>query len=630
MDLAGRNVKAKQLAALQRMLSLSQQERAGGEWGEQWKVLIYDRHGRDIISPLLDVSQLRKCGVTLHMFLDSEREPIPDVPAVYFCKPTPENVKRIAQDCSKKLYASVHLNFISKLERRLMEELARELIASDAVGSIAKVYDQFLDFVCLEPTLFSLNFAASYAAYNNPGLADAAIEQCMRRIADGLFSVFATLGALPIIRAPQEEGAPAMVAQQLHERLQQSLAQDKFFDRGSVVTTRPLLIILDRAVDFSTPLQHTCTYQALVDDVLDYKMNRVVITDADTGTKKPYDLEVEQDQFWRKFGPRLLPEAVDENHDEMNRIREKEKVIRAKTGQKQAEDVAAVATQAGAAAEDHATQDLLATVESLPQLLERKGKLEAHTRVMRAAMNVIEARELHKFYEAEHAEPPKMEELSRLFGPDSKGTLQDKLRLLTVLSLQATEATSAAVAEFEDVLTKTHASEPVELERGLQALKHIRQTQSLQQGPALSDPSTAAPGSGGVSRSGGLTSWVQSKTAGFIGQVQSFLSKSQSNYVTRVVDNLCEMRPGTEDETFVSLDARRKDQTPLSRDPTQRSKAPYRDVYVFMIGGGCYAEYQALQEYSAGSTERQISYGCTELVTPEGLLKELGAIGGGM
>ena len=31
--------------------------------------------------------------------LESTREPIPDVPAVYFCRPTPENLKRIAQDC---------------------------------------------------------------------------------------------------------------------------------------------------------------------------------------------------------------------------------------------------------------------------------------------------------------------------------------------------------------------------------------------------------------------------------------------------------------------------------------------------------------------------------------------------
>jgi hypothetical protein len=40
---------------------------------------------------------------------------------------------------SDKLYASVHLNFISKLERRLMEDLARKVIEGDAVKTIVKV-----------------------------------------------------------------------------------------------------------------------------------------------------------------------------------------------------------------------------------------------------------------------------------------------------------------------------------------------------------------------------------------------------------------------------------------------------------------------------------------------------------
>lgn len=38
---------------------------------DPWKVLIYDSFCRDIISPLLKVGELRKQGVTLHMYADS-------------------------------------------------------------------------------------------------------------------------------------------------------------------------------------------------------------------------------------------------------------------------------------------------------------------------------------------------------------------------------------------------------------------------------------------------------------------------------------------------------------------------------------------------------------------------------
>jgi hypothetical protein len=39
------------------------------DFGEQWKVLVYDHDGRDIISPLLNVGALRQKGVTLHMMV---------------------------------------------------------------------------------------------------------------------------------------------------------------------------------------------------------------------------------------------------------------------------------------------------------------------------------------------------------------------------------------------------------------------------------------------------------------------------------------------------------------------------------------------------------------------------------
>lgn len=43
-----------------------------GDFSDQWKVLIYDQDGRDIISPLLNVGALRQKGVTLHLQVEFE------------------------------------------------------------------------------------------------------------------------------------------------------------------------------------------------------------------------------------------------------------------------------------------------------------------------------------------------------------------------------------------------------------------------------------------------------------------------------------------------------------------------------------------------------------------------------
>jgi hypothetical protein len=222
------SLKSAQLKAVFRMLAFNEEAGAyendyslppAGSSHNQWKILIYDAACRSIISPLLSVSQLRRRGVTLHLLLNSDREPIPDVPAVYFCRPTKENLAIIAQDCAKGLYSRAHVNFVTKLDRALMEDFAKLVVQSGSLETIAGIHDQYLDYVCLEQHLFSLYKKNSYALYNGSGANEQLIETSMTEIAYGLFSVVATMGKVPIIRCPKvrsERNAKARLVNLFH------------------------------------------------------------------------------------------------------------------------------------------------------------------------------------------------------------------------------------------------------------------------------------------------------------------------------------------------------------------------------------------------------------------------------
>lgn len=71
-----------------------------------------------------------------------------------------------------------------------------------------------------------------------------------------------------------------MIAGKLDKKLRDhlKLSRTQLFREGMSATgsfQRPLLVLVDRHVDIPTMLHHTCTYQALTHDVLDYKLNRV-------------------------------------------------------------------------------------------------------------------------------------------------------------------------------------------------------------------------------------------------------------------------------------------------------------------------------------------------------------------
>jgi hypothetical protein len=70
----------------------------------------------------------------------------------------------------------VYLNFVTRIDRPLMEKLAQELVASNSVSMVAKIYDQYLDLIALEPYLFTLNIKDAFMLYNEASLSEAHIR----------------------------------------------------------------------------------------------------------------------------------------------------------------------------------------------------------------------------------------------------------------------------------------------------------------------------------------------------------------------------------------------------------------------------------------------------------------------
>lgn len=89
--------------------------------------------------------------------LNTDRDPIPDVPAVYFISPTAQNVARLCQDLKNELYESYYLNFISPIPRTLLEDIAQASISANCVQQINKIFDQYSNFISLEDELFCLH-----------------------------------------------------------------------------------------------------------------------------------------------------------------------------------------------------------------------------------------------------------------------------------------------------------------------------------------------------------------------------------------------------------------------------------------------------------------------------------------
>ncbi|XP_074548907.1 sec1 family domain-containing protein 1 [Halichoeres trimaculatus] len=626
------SVREKQIVALKRMLDFNAPPLKNTTAEPVWKVLVYDRFGQDIISPLLSVKELRDMGITLHLLLGSDRDPIPDVPAIYFVMPTEENIARICQDLRSQLYESYYLNFISAISRSKLEDIANAALAANAVSQVTKVYDQYLNFITLEDDMFVLchqnKELISYHAINRADIKDTDMEAIMDTIVDSLFCFFVTLGAVPIIRCPRGNAAE-MVAVKLDKKLRENLrdARNSLFTgdnmaAGQFSFQRPLFVLADRNVDMATPLHHTWTYQALIHDVLDFQLNRVVMEEEGTEpspagarpkkkNRKTYDLTA-ADRFWQKHKGSPFPEVAESVQEELDTYRAQEdevKRLKSIMGL-EGEDEGAISMLS-----DN-TAKLTSAVSSLPELLEKKRLIDLHTNVATAVLNHIKSRKLDVYFEYEEKLMSKStldKSLLDIISDPDAGTPEDKMRLFLIFYITAPQAPSETdLEQYKKALSDAGCD--------LSPLNYIRQWKAFTKMAAT----PANYGNSGV-KPMGLFSRVMNTGSQFVMEgVKNLVLKQHNLPVTRILDNLMEMKSHPETDDYRYFDPK---MLRGSESSIPRNKNPFQEAIVFVVGGGNYIEYQNLADYAKIKQGRKVIYGCSELFNAAQFIQQLSQLG---
>lgn len=624
------SLRDRQINGLKQMLNLNQSDQRVEEAIPTWKILIYDRLGQDIISPLISVKELRELGITLHMQLHSDRDSIPEVPAIYFCAPTDENLGRIGQDLQNGLYDIYHLNFISPITRQKMEDLAVAALLGGVVSNIHRVFDQYLNFISLEDDLFILrhqnNDIVSYHALNRGDIKDTEMQSIMEVIVDCLFSVFVTLGTVPIIRCPKGNAAE-MVAKMIHKKLRENVwdTRNNLFEgeasaSGHYSFQRPLLIVLDRNIDMATPLHHTWTYQALAHDVLDMALNRLVVEEnvgrspagGARSKTRAYELDV-RDRFWCQHKGSPFPrvaEAIQEELEQYRTFEEDVKKLKSSMGIDNESEVALSMVS-------NNTARLTNAVNSLPQLLEMKRLIDMHTSIATGILNSIKSRRLDTFFELEEKIMSKQtldrSVLETISDPDC-GTPDDKLRLAIIYYI-CTNMSDADYSKLEAALSEAGCDlNPLLYVKRLRSYTRIAEIQNTYEG--------------GGTKTVSMFSKLMNQGSSFVMEgVKNLVVKKHNLPVTKIVDELMESRQSSQTDDYCYLDPKQLKHT----EQMPKTRPTFQDVIVFIVGGGNYIEYQNLVDYvkqkSGAGVNKRVTYGSTTFINAKQLLKQLSLLG---
>ncbi|OCK79823.1 SEC1 family transport protein-like protein SLY1 [Lepidopterella palustris CBS 459.81] len=641
-----------------------------------WKVLVFDDMGRDVISSVLRVSDLRAWGITIHLNINTTRHAIPDVPVIYLVEPNAKNLQMITSDLSRSLYSPAYVNFLSSIPRPLLEDFAAQTAASGTSEHLAQIYDQYLNFVVSEPDLFSLSIPDAYSILNSAQTTDEELDITIDRIVSGLFSVVVTMGTIPIIRCPKG-GAAEMICAKLDRRLRDHILNSKtnLFSGGdqksaAAINSRPVLIVVDRTVDLIPLLSHSWTYQSLVYDVLKMHLNRITMevpqdeNNPGKGViKKSYDLN-SNDFFWAKNCLVPFPQVAEDIDAELTRYKEDANEVTRKTGASSLEDLQSEANASAA--------HLKAAITLLPELRERKSTLDMHMNILGQLLKGIKDRQLDNFFQIEEniTKTTKAQMMELIKEADKGNEPLDKLRLFIIWYLSIEQEVSRTDLEGFDEALRAAGADTI-------SLKYVKQVRQLTKMTMISSAPTQSAQSGPSNELfrgfSSLSSRVTDrfKDAGLgtsfenvLGGIKNFLPANKDTTLTKITESLMDPQNASSSaisktENYLYFDPRsanaRGTLPPASQARTQsgmpgglggvqrgieasfgQRRQGFSEAIVFAVGGGSMDEYGNLQEWakrtSGGSSgtgpRRRVLYGSTELLSAtEFVTKELARLG---
>ncbi|XP_017981740.1 PREDICTED: vacuolar protein sorting-associated protein 45 homolog [Theobroma cacao] len=261
------------------------------------KVLILDSQTVSIVSVVYSQSELLQKEVFLVELIDSiskSKESMSHLKAVYFLRPTSENIQHMRRQLSNPRFGEYHLFFSNMLKDTQIHLLAD----SDEQEVVQQLQEFYADFIAVDPYHFTLNMPSNHH-YMLPAVVDpSSLQHFCDRAVDGIGALFLALKRRPIIRYSRTSDIAKRIAQETAKLMYQQ--ESGLFDFRRMEMS-PLLLIVDRRDDPVTPLLNQWTYQAMVHELIGIQDNKVDLRSISNLPKDQQEvvLSSEQDAFFQ-------------------------------------------------------------------------------------------------------------------------------------------------------------------------------------------------------------------------------------------------------------------------------------------------------------------------------------------
>ncbi|KAM7257785.1 hypothetical protein ACFE04_013526 [Oxalis oulophora] len=370
-----------------------------------------------IVSVAYSQSDLLQKEVFLVQLVDSiskSKESMSHLKAVYFLRPTSENIQLLRRQLANPRFGEYHLFFSNILKDTQIHLLAD----SDEHEVVHQVQEFYADFVAIDPYHFTFNMPSNHL-YMLPAVVDPpSLQHFCDRVVDGLAAVFLALKRRPVIRYQRTSDTVKRIAHEAAKLMYQQESGLFDFRRTEI---SPLLLIIDRRDDPVTPLLNQWTYQAMVHELIGIQDNKVDLRNISKVPKDQQEivLSSEQDAFFKanmyeNFGD--IGMNIKRMVDDFQQVAKSNQSIQT-------------------------IEDMAKFVENYPEYRKMHGNVSKHVTLVTEMSKIVEERKLMLVSETEQelacngGQGAALEAITNLLYNDSVSDT-DRLRLVMLYALR--------------------------------------------------------------------------------------------------------------------------------------------------------------------------------------------------
>ncbi|CAI5776614.1 syntaxin-binding protein 3 [Podarcis lilfordi] len=553
---------------------------------EEWKIILLDDFTTKLLSSCGKMTDLLAEGITVVENVYKNREPVPNMKAIYLITPTAKSVDGLINDFvskSSSKYKAAYVYFTDFCDDKLFNKMK-----SSCSKAIRRCKEININFFPYESQVFTLDVPNAFYRCYSP-IMEKTNDNVMEQIAEQIVTLCATLEENPGVRYRSK---PLDNASKLAQLVEKKLENYYETDQRSQVKgkTHSQLLIIDRGFDPVSTVLHELTFQAMAYDLLPIENDTYKYkTEGASGKEREAILE-EDDDLWVKIRHRHIADVLEEIPKLMKEVSSKRKATEGKLS----------------------LSNLAQLMKKMPHFRKQITKQVVHLNIAEDCMSKFK-NNIEKLCKVEQ---------DLALGTDVEGQkVKDQMRVLLPVLLNKNHDSYDKIRAILLYIFSTNGTTQENLDKLIQNVQIENDSDMIKNWKYLGVPVVIA-----------AASQQRRSTRKDRSSEQTFQLSRWTPVIKDIMEDAIENKLDTKDWPYCSqcpapwngsgaVSARNKPKTSYLDDRKSGSR-----LIVFVIGGITYSEMRCAYEVSQAYKSCEVIIGSTHIVTPRRLLDDVKAL----